>query len=194
VKHSLLIVSLLALTVQAQTPAPLTCLPSSPADVRVGVTFNPNGTAAGAWAYWWCADYTHVTYNWRAAPASTFTTSLIAQLQAYSSGKSPDFAKQPTTLPANDPSLAAMNVDIAAAAKADTNKPSVLVAPTFTVAKNGTTPTRPSFAVVAGKRSFSSTTRVAVGAPCDCLAISLTEGTAKYCQVAPAFVALCTKP
>lgn len=63
--------------------------------------------------------------------------------------------------------------------------------PAFIVAKNGTVTTRPAFAVVAGKRSFSSTNRALVGSACDCAALKLTEGSTTYCQVATNLVAIC---
>jgi hypothetical protein len=72
--------------------------------------------------------------------------------------------------------------------------PATLAAPTWFVAKNGIYPDRPAYPVIAGKRSYSSTSRVKVGTPCDCAVAPITEGTLKFCQVAPALVAVCTQP
>lgn len=72
------------------------------------------------------------------------------------------------------------------------------VAPAWIVAPNPlsttTPPTRASFAVVNGVRSFGSAGTVAVGSACDCSAISLTEGSTTFCSVAPSRVSVCTKP
>jgi hypothetical protein len=70
--------------------------------------------------------------------------------------------------------------------------PLTLAAPTWAVAKNSTYLDRPAYAYVAGKRSYSSTARAKVGAPCDCAAISLVEATTQFCQVAPSLVSVCT--
>lgn len=56
--------------------------------------------------------------------------------------------------------------------------------PQFVVAPNGTTLTRPAFAVANGARSYGSTSSATVGAPCDC-ALSLKEGQITFCRVNP---------
>lgn len=76
--------------------------------------------------------------------------------------------------------------------------PATMALPVWVVAPNPlsttTPPTRASFAVVNGMRSYSSTGMVTVGAACDCTAISLTEGRTTFCSVAPSRVSVCTKP
>lgn len=167
----------LAAGIHLATAAPL-CQPSSPAAVRIGVTFKPDGSAAGAWAYWWCVANGKVTAEWRAAPASTFTPSLIAQLRAYSSGTSPDLLNTPTTLPANAPELAAMRVDINAVMLADTGKP-VISPEVWKAIGTGTV-----YVLVNGIRTGVVAGRKAtVGVTLDCTT-RVVSGSWTYCAVA----------
>lgn len=71
---------------------------------------------------------------------------------------------------------------------------SVPPAVVYVVAKNSAYLDRPSFAVVNGARSTSSKTRAVVGSTADCVALTIMEGTTRYCQVsatgASVFVAI----
>jgi hypothetical protein len=62
----------------------------------------------------------------------------------------------------------------------------------WVVAPNGTSTTRPSFAIVNGARSFSSKTTIAVGSICDCTQKRI-EGSLTFCNVSSALVAVCVK-
>jgi hypothetical protein len=190
----LLCCALIALFNLDATAAPTTaCKPASPVDIRVGTTINPDGTANGAWAYWWCIESStsRVYYEWRAIPAKSLSSSLIAQIRAYVSGSSADIWSAPIASAENDPALSTMKTDIAKAAAADTGKP---VPPKWVVSSLGLVAgatDRPAFPVISGKRSTSSKSRATVGSPCDCNAIKIVEGKSLYCQVAPATVSIC---
>lgn len=106
----------------ASSAAPA-CTPASPAAVRVGLTHKPDGTFVGAWAYWWCVSGKTVTYEWRAAPASYFSTTVLANLRAYDLGTNPSFVTTPMTLAETDPLLAPMHADVIAAVAVDSGKP-----------------------------------------------------------------------
>lgn len=83
-----------------------------------------------------------------------------------------------------------------AIARINAAMPVPAAAPAWVVAVNPvstTVPaTRPAFAVVAGKRSLSSTARATVGAACD-MSVTIVEGSSTYGQTAPGFVAICSK-
>lgn len=180
----------------ACTAAPV-CEPASFKDVHVGNTFADSGDFLGGWVYWWCVKDGKVTYEWRALLKSGFTLDWGAKLKAYSTGTA-SFAdvQMPLTLTATDPQLAVLVKAIDQVAANDSTKPVISPPPSWVVSKAGLAATaldRPSFAVVAGKRAFSSKTRAIVGAACDCTALKLVEGQSTYCQVAPASVAVCTK-
>ena len=95
-------------------------------------------------------------------------------------------------VPLADPSVAPVWCPIANEMWAATPPPDQ-PAPAYVVAKNGTAPTRPAFAFANGARSYSSFATAPVGAACDC-SIKLIEGQLTFCQVAPATVAVCSKP
>lgn len=112
----------MALASVAAIAAPV-CFPAKPTDLRVGTVFNPDGSAAGAWAYWWCNVNGVITYEWRAAPTSSFTPDVLARMRSYALGRNPGFANTPLTLPPDAPVLAALKAAVDAAAKADAGKP-----------------------------------------------------------------------
>lgn len=71
--------------------------------------------------------------------------------------------------------------------------PAPAPAPTWVVAKYSLLPTRPAFAVVAGKRSAVSSGRATVGKPCDCAA-PLVDGLLTWCPADSApLVTQCTR-
>jgi len=170
------------------------CKPKSASDIRVGVTIAPTGNAYGAWAWWWCMDIpkARVYYSWRAIPSNLLTTSVIAQLRAYSTGGSADIWLQPVAVADTDPSMLAMLADIKKSVAADTGKPTL---PKWVVSSSGLVSgatTRPTYPIVLGKRSTTAKGSVAVGSGCDCNALKLTEGSTMYCQTTAGFVAVCT--
>lgn len=99
------------------------CLPATPSAVRIGVVYKADGSAAGAWAYWWCVTGTSVTYEWRAAPVTSFSSTTMTKLRQYAMGKNAGFISTPWTLAETDPVLAPMRAAIAAAAATDAGKP-----------------------------------------------------------------------
>jgi hypothetical protein len=101
------------------------CTPTKPGDVRFGVVFNADGSAAGVWAYWWCVVDRRVTYEWRAAPSTSLTPTVLAQIRAYVGGAGADFVNTPPTIAADDPRLKALRAAIDAAIAADKDKPVV---------------------------------------------------------------------
>lgn len=167
------------------------CKPATPADVRVGVTFNPSATVNAAWAYWYCVTDVDTLIVWYAATPETFTASLMAQLKAYRDGTAPQFLDTATTLSGEDPKLALAKADAMKAAMADPKRPP---APIWTVAKNGTSLDRPAFTYIAnGAKPTSSSGRAPVGAKCDCIAAKLVVSPTTYCQVAAQTIAACTR-
>ena len=122
------VAAVIALSALSAVASPA-CLPANPNDVRFGVVFNPDGSAAGAWGYWWCSVGGVVTYEWRAAPSTSFTPSVMLELRAYVSGRNPSFASTSMTLPANSPVLATLKAAADAAAKADTARPVAIAKP-----------------------------------------------------------------
>lgn len=167
------------------------CSPPPIAEIRTGAS------ADGLWAYWWCpataTDPKHLT--WRGIPTAAITPELAQGLRSYSLGTNPGFATTPMVVTDLDPTLAGIRVSMLTAALLDPDRPGApVVAPVYTVPRNGLLPDRPSYKVTLGKRSLSSSTRIAYGSPCDCVAIKIVEGFSTYCQVAPTLVALCTKP
>lgn len=99
------------------------CLPATPSSVRTGVVYKADGTAAGAWAYWWCVSGTTVTYEWRAAPVSSFSSTVMSNLRSYAMGTNPGFVSTPTTLAKTDPALAPLRAAIILAVATDAGKP-----------------------------------------------------------------------
>lgn len=187
---ALLLIAAFACHAASAAPAP-PCKPATPADVRVGVTMNPTLTVNAAWAYWFCVTDVDSVIVWYAATPETFTTSLVAQLNAYRNGTAPQFLDTPSTLDGADPKLALAKVDAMKAAIADPKRPAV---PIWSVAKNGTALDRPAFTfVTGGAKPTSSTSRATVGAKCDCVASKLVVSSTTYCQVAPQTIAACTR-
>lgn len=151
--------------------------------------------ADGNWAVWFCADAYGVTPHWRAwrydfrlkwpAAASTPAAAFDA------------FQALNMTTPADDPSLAGLRA--AALAWAAKNAPP---APKWVVAKNGTTPTRPTYERKAdGTKGDKTVILATVGEPCDCSSPlrRVISGTTTMCEARgpdaplPAVVAVCSK-
>ncbi len=151
-------------------------------------------SSTGAWQAQWLAG-TWATISGASYLADTAAiaaaTDPLAQLNS--------ILKTRVTTPIDDPTLTPVWCPFADEMYAGAPKPvsapasAPAPAPTWVVAKNGTSLTRPSFAVVNGVRSFSSKTTIAVGAPCDLVAIKLVEGRNTYGQVAPGLVAICSQ-
>lgn len=150
-------------------------------DIRIGVM------SEGAWAYWWCASGGKLTYEYRTIATSDITVEIVDGLKAYAAGKNPNLASMPAGT-ASGPAYTALAEAVKAAVVNDPNRP---VVSAWAVSKNGTSPTRPAFPVVNGKRLYSSDGAIAVGAPCSD-AIKLTEGALTFLQVSPGHVAVCS--
>ena len=155
-------------------------------------------SAAGAVGWWYCKVGPRWYANWVAGTTAFFFTNNVAgEALAAAAGADPvaalnAVAKKYTSLPLNDPSLTPVWCPVqaemyAGMPAADAPPPP---APKFVVAPAGTNLTRPAFAFSAGKRSYSSTSQVAVGAACDC-SVQIVEGRLTFCSIAPALVAVC---
>lgn len=183
-----LLAALLLLMVGGVCDAAPLCLPSAPPAIRIGVTFNADGTAAGAWAYWWCGVINgKAMYEWRAVPTSGLTQSLISKLTSYSNGSSPDFINTPTAVAATDASLAPMKADIVKATAADPARPIAPPAPASGASApvlTWKTPTAGAFTLYTaanGKLTGIVTGRKATAsALCDASAVPTKSGASVY--------------
>ena len=155
-------------------------------------------SAAGAVGWWYCKIGPKWYPNWVAGTTSfLLNNNLVGEASAAAVSSDPvaglnAVAKKYSNLPLNDPSLTPVWCPVmpemyAATPPAD---PPPVPAPKFVVAPAGASTTRQAFAVIAGKRSYSSISQVAIGAACDC-SVRLVEARLTFCQVAPALVAVC---
>lgn len=180
----MIVVGLVLIFVMLHEARANTCDPTYP-DIRYGVVMT--GESPGGWAYWWCVKNGVVSFDWRMITADEVTPDLITALKDYSQGRNPDFIHTAPGSP-DDPKYNALKRAMNAVMLADAGKP---VVASWAVSKNGTSPTRPAFPIVNGKRSFSSDGTVAVGSPCSD-AVKFVEGSLTFLQVSPGHVAVCS--
>lgn len=133
------------------------------------------------WAvYWWC-DYKTIDWFFY-LPGQETTERLVAGVQWYW-GLRPGYLDEP---PWGDPAvLEQMRQGVMAIAGADANRPPKPPTAQWWVQSNGSTPTRPSYPVIDGKRGTTSDGRAPVGAACDCSS-AIVEGKTTYCRFAAA--------
>jgi hypothetical protein len=165
------------------------CKPASIDAIRIGSSVD------GVWAYWWCPAVPPAakTLEFRGILTKDVTPAQVTAVRAYEGGTNPGLIDQVPVVGVDHPTMVNIRASVLAAAATDPERPSAPVAASV-VAPQGTSLTRSAFPVIAGKRSFSSTSRATVGAPCDCSTLKFVEGLLTYCQVAPATVTVCTKP
>ncbi len=171
----LLVLLLIAGPASAQV-APTSCRPAKLADVHLV-------KAGDDFAGWWWCDATKDAYAWRGILRPAITADLTALAYAWAVTGDTRIFEQVVTLQGTDPQFAGLRAAVVADVKAKT--------PQYIVAKNGTYTDRPAYLVVDGKRLTTSTARALVGWACDCKAISLVEGTTRYCRIGEPLVAVC---
>lgn len=181
----ILLALLLPLQALAADAPPLCAWHSQPSTLRWGVTTDP----PGAWAGWWCPTGPYTKW---AAQLAAVRFDLVGQA-ALATGGAAILAKDQAALIAlrdrpvtSDEMLAVLSQGIDAILAARPPGPVWVVAP------NGTSSTRPAFAITNGVRAKVSTARATVSATCDCTVRSV-EGSSSYCatNTERTLVALC---
>lgn len=174
--------------VQAQEQ-PTQCSPTSVSEVRYG------RVGTDFYAYWFCKGEFQNSFVWRTFLGNEMKPEMLDQLAAYVQGKNPKLVESPVQYGPSDPKIAHLKAAVFEAVRNDKARPAE---PTWQVAKNGTSATRPAYYVDAtgDTRKLANTTpqRATVGAECHCRADNvLRVGTNIYCPVVNAGYALCTK-
>ena len=158
--------------------------------------------AAGAMAYWYCKSPSGVwSAQWVAGTTAFLLGNNVAGEAAAAAGAASAPAqaleavrRKYVNLPLADASLTPVWCPYVNEMVANTppTVPTVPTKPSYVVAPNGTSLTRPAFAFANGARSYSTSKSVPVGSACDCTT-KLTEGANTFCSVAPQLVAMCVK-
>jgi hypothetical protein len=165
----------LVATRAASAPTAPPCWPSSVGGSGSATLSNSNPT--GHWVGWWCPDGKPYgvaalrSYSIKHPPARTNIADTLAAYWALNVGEyvmamRPLYSEMFFALPEIQP-------------------------PQWTVAKNGSYPTRPAYPVAGGVVGTKEAARAPVGQPCDCSA-PINRGSATYCAAPPPNAALVT--
>ena len=148
------------------------CKPAGPQYIHA-VEQRPNWVV-----YWWC-DYR--TIDWVFITPGHETAERLEAATQWRWGMRPGYLDE---APWVDPLvIEQMRAGAMAIARADTNRPPKPPEQKWWVQSNGSTPTRPSYPVIDGKRGTTSDGRATVGVSCDC-ATPIIEGKVAYCRFA----------
>lgn len=169
----------------------------APFPIGTGTLPSTTYNAAGIHSWWYCKTGSEWHVNWVAGTnekiksldlagglkqiveATDPVAKMTELMMANSTNKLSDAALTPVWCPNQ-------NAMVVATPLPD------MVPTGYVVDKNGTSTTRASFALVAGKRTLSTTTTVDVGAVCN-PNVTMREFTKTYMLVAPGLVAVCVK-
>lgn len=177
-------------------PASATQYGCVPKPYGSGTALTVRVNASGAVAWWYCEAGGKWSPNWAAATTAQIVSfDLLADVYTVATSSNPIaalnfIAKKNLNLPLSDPSLTPVWCPFQAEMINKTPPPTP--AARFVVALNGLAPTRPTFNVVNGVRSYASKSAIAVGSTCDCT-MKVVEGSNTFCNVAATLVAVCVK-